>query len=139
MVQVTMELDTSKLTDKLGKVKEVQRLGLDYATQGMVSTLMQNSPVKHGLLKSWFVESITDDEAHIKTPAAYAQYVNDGTAPYIITPSSKQALFWEGADHPVKLVHHPGITGQHFVENSIDQIEPQLQGFFLKALYEVIG
>ena len=142
MVQVTVDMDISPLTSKLTSenITEVKRKGLEYSSQAMIRELMMNSPVDHGLLKSWFLESIDDDEAHIKTPAEYAQYVNDGTSPYVIEPVNKKALYWEGADHPVAgKVIHPGIKGQHFVEDSISAVEGQLDGFFLRALSEVLG
>lgn len=141
MVQITVEFDMGKVIDKLGpdKAKEVQRLGLSYAAQEMVRVLMQNSPVDHGLLKSWFIDSASDDEVSIKSPALYARWVNDGTGPYTITPVNAKALYWEGAEHPVKVVHHPGISGQHFVEDSINDVSGRLDTYFLQALSEVMG
>ena len=139
MVQVTVDVDVSHLSDAFSKYPEAKSQGMQYAAQEMVRTLQMNSPVDHGLLKQWFIDSISDEEAHIKTPAAYAEYVNDGTGPYIIEPVNKKALYWEGADHPVAYVVHPGITGQHFIEQSIDEVEGELAGYFLKALEEVMG
>ena len=120
-------------------VNEAQALGLSYASQEMIRVLMRNSPVDHGLLKSWFIESMSDSEAVIRTPAEYAQMVNDGTDPHVIEPVNKKALYWEGLDHPVRRVNHPGTKGQHFVEKSIDDVEGRLEGYFLKALQEVLG
>ncbi|MBO2459814.1 hypothetical protein [Actinomadura violacea] len=42
------------------------------------------------------------------TDARYAPYIEWGTRPHIITPSTKAALYWLGAHHPVARVHHPG-------------------------------
>lgn len=141
MVQITVNVDTSALTEKLTseKMTEIREKGLTYASQEMIRVLMQNSPVDHGLLKSWFIDSFSADEASIKSPAYYAQWVNDGTGPYEIRPVSAKALYWEGAPYPVKVVHHPGIKGQHFVENSINDVTGRLDGYFLKAISEVLG
>ena len=153
MVQVTVDVDTSTILDKLSpdKAVQVQSKVVNLAAQDLVRNLMMNSPVDHGLLKSWFIDSIDDSEAHIKTPAEYAVYVNDGTRPHIIEPkgiglfhagqqlTKGAALYWEGAEHPVRRVHHPGIKGQHFVEKSIDDVQGRLDGYFLKALQEVLG
>ncbi len=141
MVQVTVDVDISGLVGKLNpdKLIEVKRLGLEYASQEMVRTLMMNSPVDHGLLKSWFIDSIDDSEAHIKTPAEYALYVNYGTRPHFIYPTNKKMLYWEGAEHPVPYVVHPGTSPTLFIENSIDDVEGRLAGYFLKALEEVLG
>ena len=141
MASFTIDVDTTGLTSKLSpdKVAQAKQKGLEYSSQELIRVLMRNSPVDHGLLKSWFVESMTSDEAVIKSPAEYAQWVNDGTQPYTITPNSKRALYWEGADHPVRVVHHPGIRGRHFVEDSLNDVNGRLDGYFLRAISEVMG
>lgn len=141
MVQVTVSMDITGVLENLSpdKATQVKSLGLQYAAEETVRTLMMNSPVDHGLLKSWFIESIDDSQATIKTPAEYARAVNDGYEPYVIEPVNKKALYWEGADHPVKRVNHPGFAGLHFVENSVSDVESRLNDYFLKALSEVMG
>ena len=141
MVSVSVEVDTAGILDKLSpdKVSQVKEKGLSYASQEMIRVLQRNSPVDHGLLKQWFLESLDENEAVIKSPAVYARWVNDGTGPYTIEPVTRKALYWEGADHPVTVVHHPGIKGQHFVEDSISDVEGRLSDYFLKALSEVMG
>lgn len=141
MASFTIDIDTSGLTSKLSpdKLTEAKAKGLEYSSQELIRVLMRNSPVDHGLLKSWFLDSLSSDEAVIKSPAEYAEWVNDGTQPYTITPTSKKALYWEGADHPVRVVHHPGIKGRHFVEDSLDDVNGRLDGYFLRAISEVMG
>ena len=139
MVQVTVDVDLGGLSEKLSQFPEAKSKGLSYAAEDLVRVLMMNSPVDHGLLKSWFIESLTDDEAHIKTPAEYAAYVNYGTRPHFIYPTNKKMLYWEGADHPVPYVVHPGTTPTLFIENSIDEVNLRMDEFFLKALSEVMG
>lgn len=139
MVQISLDMDTSPLLEKLApnKVKEVNRLGLQYAGQEMVRTLMINSPVDHGLLKMWHFSEMSDDEVHIRSPARYAVYVNDGTQPHWIEPKNVKALHWDGNFSKGHYVG--GITGRHFVEDSISDVEGRLDGYFLKALSEVLG
>ena len=141
MASFTIDINTSDLTTRLSpdKLTEAKQKGLEYSSQELIRVLMRKSPVDHGLLKSWFLDSLSSDEAVIKSPAEYAQWVNDGTQPYTITPTSKKALYWEGADHPVKVVHHPGIKGRHFVEDSLNDVNARLYGYFLKAISEVMG
>ena len=141
MASFTIDIDTTGLTSKLSpdKLTEAKQKGLEYSSQELIRVLMRNSPVDHGLLKSWFLDSLSSDEAVIKSPAEYAQWVNDGTQPYTITPTSKKALYWEGADHPVRVVHHPGIKARHFVEDSLDDVNGRLDGYFLRAISEVMG
>ena len=141
MASFTIDIDTSDLTTRLSpdKLAQAKQKGLEYSSQELIRVLMRNSPVDHGLLKSWFLDSLSSDEAVIKSPAEYAQWVNDGTDPYIITPTTKKALYWEGLDHPVKIVHHPGIKARHFVEDSLADVNGRLDGYFLRAISEVMG
>ena len=141
MASFTIYVDPSSVTSKLSpdKLAQAKQKGLEYSSQELIRVLMRNSPVDHGVLKKWFSESLGSDEAVIKSPAEYAEWVNDGTRPYTITPTSKKALYWEGADHPVRVVHHPGIKGKHFVEDSLDDVNGRLEGYFLRAISEVMG
>ena len=141
MASFTIYVDPSSVTSKLSPDKwgQAKEQGMKYVSEELIRVLERNSPVDHGVLKKWFSESLGSDEAVIKSPAEYAEWVNDGTRPYTITPTSKKALYWEGADHPVRVVHHPGIKGKHFVEDSLDDVNGRLEGYFLRAISEVMG
>ena len=136
-MEITIDIDTSGIGKLPGRWEKAKSQGLKESAETMVRFLMQNSPVDHGLLKQWFIESIDDEEAHIKSPAEYAIYQDQGTSPYLIQSKRPGGyLFWEGADHPVKTVHHPGIKAKHFVQQSLDELSPLAPGFFLRALEE---
>lgn len=136
-MELTLEIDTSGIGKLPGKWEQAKARGLNESAQTLVRFLMQNSPVDHGLLKQWFIESIDDEQAVIKSPAEYAIYQDQGTSPYLIQSKRPNGyLFWEGADHPVKTVHHPGIKAKHFVQQSLDELSPLAPGFFLRALEE---
>ena len=136
-MELVLEIDTSNIGKLPGRWQTAKAQGLNESAQTLVRFLMQNSPVDHGLLKSWFIESIDDEQAVIKSPAEYAIYQDQGTSPYLIQSKRPNGyLFWEGADHPVKTVHHPGIKAKHFVQDSLDELSPLAPGFFLRALEE---
>lgn len=136
-MEITLEIDTSNIGKLPGRWEKARQQGLRESAETMVRFLMQNSPVDHGLLKQWFIESMDDEQAVIKSPAEYAIYQDQGTSPYLIQSKRPGGyLFWEGADHPVKTVHHPGIKAKHFVQQSLDELSPLAPGFFLRALEE---
>ena len=139
MVTITIDANTSALTDKLNPVTidKVKRQGLEYSARELIRVLMINSPVDHGLLKMWHLSEQSDEEIHIRSPATYAQYVNDGTQPHWIEPKNVKALHWDGNFSKGHYVG--GITGRHFVEDSIDDVSGRWDGYFLKALQEVLG
>lgn len=127
-MKLTLEIDTSGIGKLPGKWQQAKARGLNESAQTLVRFLMQNSPVDHGLLKQWFIESIDDEQAVIKSPAEYAIYQDQGTSPYLI--QSKRPGGY------VKTVHHPGIKAKHFVQQSLDELSPLAPGFFLRALEE---
>ena len=136
-MELTLEIDTSNIGNLPSRWQQAKAQGLQESAETMTRFLMQNSPVDHGLLKSWFIESIDEEQATIKSPAEYAIYQDQGTQPYLIqSRRPKGYLFWEGADHPVKTVHHPGIRAKHFVQQSMDELAPLAPGYFLRAFEE---
>ena len=147
MVQITVELDTSQI-GKLGSMpREATPRALSYAAQDMTRFLQENSPVDHGLLRQWAIQSLTDTEAHIKSPAEYAAAQNFGAKAHdiFISPKEKSALFWGAYDGKKPImskghtVHIPALAGKHFVEQSFNQLQPLIPGYFLKAFEEVQG
>ena len=136
-MELTLEIDTGNIGNLPGRWQQAKAQGLQESAETMTRFLMQNSPVDHGLLKSWFIESIDEEQATIKSPAEYAIYQDQGTQPYLIQSRRPNGyLFWEGADHPVQVVHHPGIRAKHFVQQSMDELAPLVPGYFLRALEE---
>ena len=136
-MELTLEIDTSNIGNLPGRWQQAKAQGLQESAETMTRLLMQNSPVDHGLLKGWFIESIDEEQATIKSPAEYAIYQDKGTQPYMIQSRKPNGyLFWEGADHPVKTVHHPGIRAKQFVQQSMDELAPLAPGYFLRALEE---
>lgn len=110
--------------------KEVIEKGLDLTAQELISNLMDNSPVDTGLLKSWALTDSTETSRTVQSPAEYAEYVNYGTRPHFIYPTNQKMLYWDGADHPVPFVVHPGTTPTLFVENSIEATKLRIEEFF---------
>ena len=133
-MEITFDLDTSPIGKLPGKLQQAKAKGLEYSAETMVRFLMQNSPVDHGLLRQWFIDSIDDEEAHIKSPAEYAIYQDQGTRDHMIRPVNKKALHWDGFFSKGHMVS--GIRGKHFVEQSFNELKPLAPGFFLKALEE---
>lgn len=64
---------------------------------------------------------------------AYAIFVHEGTAPHEIVPKRKLALFWEGAAHPVKRVHHPGTKPDKFMPRLLATSQREIDKIFERA------
>ncbi len=53
--------------------------------------------------------------------APYAEYVHNGTDPYIIRPKNKKAL--KTPFGPRKKVNHPGIKANPYLQNAVDNYD----------------
>ncbi|MEV8033896.1 hypothetical protein [Streptomyces sp. NPDC086182] len=51
----------------------------------------------------------------------YATDVEMGTSPHVILPRNKKALYWPGADHPVRKVNHPGTAPMPYLRPALFQ------------------
>lgn len=51
----------------------------------------------------------------------YSTHVELGTPPHVIKPRFKRALYWEGADHPVAKVNHPGTQPAPYLRPALFQ------------------
>lgn len=56
----------------------------------------------------------------IGTNVDYAAAVEYGTAPHVILPKNKKALYWPGARHPVARVNHPGTRPRPFMRPALE-------------------
>lgn len=50
----------------------------------------------------------------------YGTQLEKGSPPHIIKPKKAKALFWKGASHPVKAVHHPGSKPYAIIKPTVD-------------------
>ncbi len=64
----------------------------------------------------------------------YAIFIEEGTQPHVIYPRFKKALYWPGADHPVRMVNHPGNPAYPFLRPAADMHYPSL-GLRIKAQF----
>jgi hypothetical protein len=75
--------------------------------------------VNTGRLKASIKWELDGTTGRVSTDVDYWRHVEYGTAPHIIRPSTKKALYWPGADHPVAKVNHPGTPAFPFMRPAL--------------------
>lgn len=84
-------------------------------------------PVDTGRLRSSIVSRSENSGRTVGyvvgTNVNYAAAVEYGTAPHVIKPKNKKALFWPGARHPVAQANHPGTRAQPFMRPAVEMAE----------------
>lgn len=105
------------------------------------SALRATAPVSQGKNGGMLRKSIRGGHAISAASAVityvavdYVRFVIDGTVAHDIRPRNKRALFWEGAEHPVGLVHHPGTKPNDFVERALAPLEPEVKAAMKRAI-----
>lgn len=93
--------------------------GVDVQTEAR-----RRCPVDTGRLRSSIVHRVEADarstSVEVGSNVNYAADVEYGTAPHVIVPRNKKALFWKGAAHPVAKVNHPGTRAQPFMRPALE-------------------
>lgn len=142
MVKITISV--SKLDDLGAKMPLIRKEGLKNVALDMVGTLDRNSPIDQGVLHKWAIIEHTDDEYKIRSPAHYAEYVNDGTGIYgkyhtpIVHPVIGKKFAFQVGGKMVYTNIIKGQKGQHFVERSMDEVIPRIPNRFKTAIEKVL-
>lgn len=92
---------------------------------------INEAPVDRGFLKSKIGPprvSVGGDGSLVEltSHAGYSKAVHDGTRAHTIYPSAKRALFWPGAEHPVRRVNHPGTKANPYMKRALDKTVARL-------------
>jgi hypothetical protein len=101
-------------------------------------TTKDTVPWRTGFLVQTFRAEVTTGMLRWFPTANYAPYVEFGTKPHVIEPREKKALYWPGADHPVKRVNHPGTAPNPFMERIVQAATPDINATFGSALTQII-
>lgn len=100
-------------------------------------TVKGTVPWRTGFLTQSFRAELSDAVLKWFPTASYAPYVEFGTKAHTILPSEKKALYWPGAEHPVRSVRHPGTKPNQFMERIIEQSQPEIDNVFVAALAQI--
>ena len=69
--------------------------------------------------------------------ASYAPFVEFGTKPHDIYPVNKEALFWAGAAHPVRLSTTPALKPNDFMGRIVETSQEEINATFGTALEQI--
>jgi len=104
----------------------------------MQSNIRERAPHKTGALQRSILTTVSYPTAMVTANEKYAQYVEYGTAPHIIAPVNKKALYWKGASNPYRLVHHPGTKANPFFSTGVNDSEAYIYETFMKVVERLI-
>jgi len=107
-----------------GRMSDDVRRAVERTRIDVQNEARRRAPVDTGRLRSSIVSRAEGSGRSvgyvIGTNVNYAAAVEYGTAPHVIKPRYKQALYWPGAAHPVAQVNHPGTAAKPFLRPAIE-------------------
>ena len=96
--------------------------------------LASNKSVVTGHLRRSISHKVSMTEGIVSANTKYAEGVEKGTKPHIIRAKKKKALYWQGANHPVKVVNHPGSRAKPYLIPALKSEQPK----FIQNLKEAV-
>lgn len=134
----------AKLTEAFEQSPETAAPFLQRALSASSAILAKNTtrdtvPWRSGFLTQTFKAEMVDLKLRWFPTASYAPFVEFGTQPHDIVPKDKKALFWLGADHPVKVVHHPGTQANDYMGRIMAASIEEINDTFGQALTLIVA
>lgn len=117
-MRITVDVDLSNFNLDTGAIENAVSQELERTAHRIERQAKELAPVDTGDLRI----SITTDGGglsyEVGTNLEYAEYIEEGTSPHTIT--GNDYLYWEGADHPVRSVNHPGNRAYLYMETAFN-------------------
>jgi hypothetical protein len=129
-VLVDNETLIAGLQNKADRIPEELKNLVNTAAFAVDREVKEAAPVITGNLQgATSIDNLSDYEKRIFVDegiAPYAIYVIKGTKPHDIYPVNAKALYWPGAEHPVKVVHHPGTEANDYFSTGVENARPAI-------------
>ncbi len=119
--------DTRRLSELIATAQGRAHLAVGKLAFDTQKWAQERAPIQTGFLKSSIkAEEMGPAKWRVAVYASYGPPVEFGSAAHDIVPKNKQALFWPGAAHPVKRVHHPGTSPKPFLTPAVEQARQEM-------------
>ena len=123
-----------KLIQFPNEVKEAIRKSTLSIESQAKTNLTNNGSVVTGHLRRSISHKVSMTEGIVSANTKYAEGVEKGTKPHVIRAKKKKALYWQGANHPVKVVNHPGSRAKPYLIPALKSEQPK----FIQNLKEAV-
>lgn len=141
---LSFEIDTKGMEEKIARVKascgaEAQKQALDVFGLKARTDLVELTPHRTGgTQQHWQIRRENDQSVTVFNAYPVMDFLENGTKAHDIEPVRKKALFWDGAAHPWRRVHHPGMAARHITKNYCDtdgrwRFVAMIQGMIARA------
>lgn len=117
-------IDTSGMEKQIAEVRancgaQAQKEAMDIFALKAHTDLVEATPHRPGgggTQQHWQIRRESDNSRTVFNQYPIMNYIENGTKAHDIEPVRKKALSWDGASHPWRRVHHPGMAARHIVQ-----------------------
>jgi len=135
----TRGLQFNSVIDKLSK--ELKQKLIERLADVAWASAFYGAPWRTGRLAGSIIKEVGDGEAEVQALAAYAVFVEFGTAPHEIRPVNASVLAFEVGGKMVftPVVRHPGTKPNPFMERAAEDTRSKVESVFADLWLELIG
>lgn len=134
---VKFTITIPKLDEFLAKMTKFPQVAVAHLNTAIKKSLLElnreailQTPVKTGHLRRGYRLIAGNLQGLLSNPVNYGIFVHEGTPAHLILPRVKKALWWKGALHPVRVVHHPGTIANPFLQRAVENSEASVLDIF---------
>ena len=136
MSDIRVEIDTSGFDIDIHAIENAISEEIRDTAYKVERQAKELAPIDTGELR----KSITTDggglEYAVDSNLEYAPHVEFGTSPHVI--EGNDYLYWEGAEHPVRRVNHPGNEAYLYLKTAFDAQTDGLENRILDAIDDIL-
>jgi hypothetical protein len=114
-----MEEEIARVKSSCGA--DAQKQALDVFGLKARTDLVELTPHRTGQTRQhWEIRRESDNSRTVFNQYPVMDFLENGTKEHDILPVRKKALFWDGAAHPWRRVHNPGMAARHITKKYCD-------------------
>lgn len=145
-MKITIDSDLEKLLKSFNNDEKIMKEASNIVKKTLYNiekdakqNLDANGNVDTGRLKGSITTNIIGQfNGEVGTNVEYANIIEEGSRPHAIRPNKKKYLYWQGAEHPVKEVNHPGTKASPFMEPAAIKNEKKFNQDLEKLAKEIL-
>ena len=143
-MKITIDSDLEKILKKFNNDEKIMKKASNIVKKTLYNiekdakqNLDANGNVDTGRLKGSITTNIIGQfNGEVGTNVKYAEIIELGSRPHII--NGNPYLYWEGAEHPVKRVNHPGTKAYPYMEPAAIKNEKKFNKDLEKLTKEIL-
>ena len=143
-MKISIDSDLEKILKKFNNDEKIMKEASKIVKKTLYNiekdakhNLDENGNVDTGRLKGSITTNIIGQfSGEVGTNVDYADAIESGSRPHVI--KGNEYLYWEGAEHPVRQVNHPGTKASPYMEPAAIRNEEKFNSDIKKLTEKIL-